>query len=167
MNEKLNLGCGGDVLDGWVNIDLTPCRPEVRKLDISEPLPFEPGTISEVRAIDCFEHIPHSKSLAVLRSWCSLLKPGGKLTIRCPDMMAQCRYLMNGPWKWETFNRMVFGGQDHSGNFHFSGWTEKTLVSAVEKFGLRVSSCRFVSRNITADAATSDNPNLLLEATKP
>lgn len=166
MNEKLNLGCGGDILDGWVNIDLSPCRSDVLRLDIGEPLPFESGTILEIRAIDCFEHIPHAKSFGVLKYWSSLLKPEGKLTIRCPDMMSQCRHLVHGPWKWETFNRMFFGGQDHSGNFHFSGWTEQTLVDAVRTCGLRVASCRLVSTNITPDAATSDNPNLLLEAIK-
>lgn len=166
MNEKLNLGCGGDILEGWINIDLWPCRSEVRALDISEPLPFEDGTIAAIRAIDCFEHIPHAKAKGVLRAWTRLLKHGGKLTIRCPDMIQQCRYLVNGPWKWETFNRMVFGGQETPGNFHFSGWTKDTLMNTVQEFGLKILSCQLVSNNITPDAATSDNPNLLIEALK-
>jgi hypothetical protein len=56
---KLNLGCGLDVLPGWVNIDASDqLDPSVEVWDLDEhPWPFEDASASEIRGVDIFEHV--------------------------------------------------------------------------------------------------------------
>lgn len=163
---KLNLGCGGMVLDGWVNIDLYSNVPGVTKLDV-EHLPFQPGSIDEILAQDVLEHISHRSCERVLADWCALLKPGGIITIRCPDLEMQCRCLLGGTWDSKVLVYMMFGGQDHDGNYHKSGWTRNSLVEFLESHGLKVVSAQKVYGTLTSDIRTSDNPNILVVARRP
>ena len=49
---RLNLGCGRDVLPGWVNVNASDqLGPGVEVWDLDEhPWPFEDGSASEIRA---------------------------------------------------------------------------------------------------------------------
>jgi predicted SAM-dependent methyltransferase len=54
---KINLGCGNQKEEGFVNLDMDPSvNPDI-VYDIQDILPFDDGTVSEVRAYHIFEHI--------------------------------------------------------------------------------------------------------------
>lgn len=55
---KLNLGCGFQKMQGWVNIDSDPlCKPDIL-LDLnSSPWPFETDSVEEFMAIHILEHL--------------------------------------------------------------------------------------------------------------
>lgn len=162
---RLNLGCGSDILDGWVNIDLYPIDRRVVKMDVRS-IDFSPGTISEIRAIDVFEHIPRLESEAAFAHWTNLLVRGGRLTLRTPDARRQCELLVEGIWPISVWSHMMFGGQDSPGNFHFNGHEAASLRALAERHGLKVNFVDRIEENITGDAATSFNVNLLMEAIK-
>jgi len=54
---KLNLGCGTDVRDGWVNVDTYPVSPVVIKADVEIGLPFEDGSFDSILASHVLEHV--------------------------------------------------------------------------------------------------------------
>ena len=74
---KLNLGCGKNKLDGYINIDKSAeVEPDLCH-DITVGLPFETSEIDEVRAFDILEHIPPGKVIHVINEIWRVLKPGG------------------------------------------------------------------------------------------
>jgi predicted SAM-dependent methyltransferase len=162
---KLNLGCGGDVRTGYDNIDLYVSRPGVIKADAAH-LPYDPGTVEEIIAIDVLEHFSHREIKAVLGHWCALLQPGGTLIVRCPDARKQAELLLAGFWPPETFSYMVYGGQDSPGNFHKACFTMELLIGLIESNGLRIEHREFLHSALHPEIARSSNPNLLIQARK-
>lgn len=86
--EYLNVGCGYNIYDGFVNVDLM-WKPGVLVWDISriarEPLPFADGTFKGVFTEHCLEHVDFDAAWDNLREYHRLLKPGGTLRVVVPD----------------------------------------------------------------------------------
>ena len=79
---KLNLGCGSDVRDGWVNADSHPVDASVIQTDIGRDLPFKDESFDMILASHILEHIVHFD-----RAWIEIhriLKKGGILDVVVP-----------------------------------------------------------------------------------
>lgn len=83
---KLNIGCGGKLWPGFVNIDApsnwSGAKPDV-EADIRD-LPFPDGYADEAHAYHVIEHFQRWETEAVLAEWVRVLKPGGTLVLECP-----------------------------------------------------------------------------------
>ncbi|MDD3531669.1 MAG: methyltransferase domain-containing protein [Candidatus Pacebacteria bacterium] len=79
---RLNLGCGRDIREGWVNVDRED-RPGVLALDLErDDLPFVDGSVSYVYASHILEHLLHWERLVIEVH--RVLKPGGRFEILVP-----------------------------------------------------------------------------------
>lgn len=83
MEKKLNLGCGEDKKEGFVNLDWSPLvKPDVvHNLSIL-PYPFPDNTFDAVEAEHVLEHL--DRPFAVMSELHRILKPGGRLLVRVP-----------------------------------------------------------------------------------
>jgi SAM-dependent methyltransferase len=84
--DKLNLGAGNVILNGYVNHDLWKHRPEidvVHDLDVL-PWPWKDGFFQEVRSWAVFEHLHLTLAESVEECW-RVLKPGGELRMKVPQ----------------------------------------------------------------------------------
>lgn len=80
---KLNLGCGRDYRDGYVNVDRDSRVKCDSRMDVIEHLCGCPcNSIDEILMQDILEHLPDTV-LAIDLCW-DALKPGGILKIRVP-----------------------------------------------------------------------------------
>lgn len=79
---KLNLGCGGKKLSGFVNVDFQG-DPDVRA-DVFGRLPFEDGSAEEVHAYHVAEHCYRWEIAGVLKEWARVIKPGGLMVLELP-----------------------------------------------------------------------------------
>ena len=81
---KLNLGCGLDILPGWVNVDISSkLGPSVEVWDLDEiPWPWEDSSASEIRGVDIFEHIAHGRHTDFMCECWRVLEPGGRLYLQ-------------------------------------------------------------------------------------
>lgn len=81
---KLNLGCGRDIRDGWVNVDAYP-HPgvdHVVDLDDKPALPFPDDSVDHIEASHLIEHLHHP--LPVMEELWRVAKPGAVAVFRCP-----------------------------------------------------------------------------------
>jgi hypothetical protein len=142
--RKLNLGCGGDIRAGYVNIDVNPWHgPEV--LADVRKLGFLPSQhYDEILAQDVLEHLPRNETLRILMLWNRPLRIGGRLVLRVPSVLGVADLLRlpenQAPEKQEELIQALFGTQAYSGDFHLTSFTELLLHDFLGKAGFRVAS---------------------------
>jgi len=153
---KLNLGCGLDKRQGYVNIDCRPeCNPDLLH-DLTKPLPYSDNSVDEIIAKDLLEHFSHHDVERILQDWYRVLKPGGKIYIQTPDMCTIALKILNGElWSWKQISYWVYGGQEYPQNYHKSGFTSPTLTALLHKIGFKV------------EKANKGGTNLMIWAVKP
>lgn len=135
----LNLGCGLDLRDGFINIDLYNDNPSVIYMDIRR-LELSDNSADLILASDILEHFSHREIDSVLTEWARVLKPGGEFILRCPSLKLQMRAYMNGIWNADTASYMIFGGQTNPGDFHSVGFDEQSIRQHLSKAGFEVHS---------------------------
>ncbi|TNJ65321.1 methyltransferase domain-containing protein [Paenibacillus hemerocallicola] len=85
-SQKLHLGCGRTILEGWINLDFVAQEgvDVIANLDDckNSPLPFEDNTISEFFASHLLEHIQYP--LPLLQEMHRIAKPGALAVFRVP-----------------------------------------------------------------------------------
>jgi SAM-dependent methyltransferase len=90
---RLNLGCGDDILPGFVHHDVRRHRPEV---DVAHdlrvlPWPWPDDCAEEIRLFDVLEHLP--EVVPALDECWRLLRPGGVLHLRVPHYQHENTWL--------------------------------------------------------------------------
>jgi len=83
---KLHIGCGCNLLDGWLNCDLYPRSSRVLHLDATRPFPFDDDWFRYVFSEHMIEHIPYSHGSFMLTECRRILQPGGRIRISTPDL---------------------------------------------------------------------------------
>ena len=142
MTIRLNLGCGPDIRPGWTNIDAHPMHPGITPGNVTR-LDIPPGTVDEILASDILEHMPLLEWPRVLAHWVGLLKPGGRITVQCPDMEALSRRVLEAAAMadhvaLDECMRRIFGGQNGPGMAHLCGFSGGRLSRALAECGCEV-----------------------------
>jgi predicted SAM-dependent methyltransferase len=83
---KLHIGCGANVLPGWLNADYYPDREDILHLDATKPFGLPDNSFSFVFSEHMIEHIPYIDALSMLRECHRVLRPGGRIRISTPDL---------------------------------------------------------------------------------
>jgi len=135
---KLNLGCGNVIKLGYTNLDVRQLPGVDVVHDLTIPLPFPENSVDEIVASDLLEHFSMSKTNQVLKDWIRVLKVGGLLVIRVPDLMAVSKAIANGDSRISLDNCIlrIYGGQDYPTNFHYFGFTKETLTKRLASLGM-------------------------------
>lgn len=137
-NIKLNLGGGGVNYPGFLSVDMNDQRAHIL-MDITK-LEFQENTVSEIMASHVFEHLNPYKAVDILKSWLKVLKPGGKLTMEMPDIVALCKKIAKaydeddmknfyGPLNavYGSVNTTDVGEPSDITSPHLFGWAPKSL----------------------------------------
>jgi len=144
----LNLGCGYDIRPGYLNVDFQEQHnpdllADIRLLDM---LPS--GYYEEIVAQDCLEHFPRTDTELALKEWHRLLKMGGILKLRVPDIASAFAILnsstdINHQKGWI---QMIFGTQSYTGDFHFTSFTEVLVRHYLEEAGFKINELQLHDR---------------------
>lgn len=90
---KLNLGCGKDKKDGYVNLDISDKVSADIVCDIEDGLPFEVNYFDEVLAYNVLEQISNPKKfIFVMNELHRIIKENGSLTVRVPNADDICAF---------------------------------------------------------------------------
>lgn len=143
---KINLGCGTDYREGFINVDGNKTLTRIDKI-INIPSEsllshFQESPVGYVLANDIIEHLFHWEAIDILRQIYNILYIGGIVEIRAPD----AEYIINS-WRLSLEKKLnlLFGGQDipqgvnyemdksrkeHPHLFcHKYGWTKKSIYA--------------------------------------
>ncbi len=173
---KLNVGCGGRPLEGYVNIDMDTAD-ELRKryphhtfapdfmsyqYDIFK-LPYEDGTVEEVRTDALIEHLSFPEEPKFFNEVKRVLKSGGSFHFETPDFEETVKDWLKAKDDWKEFYRnddeaiakkhwfgtysyarenrwgylaaMIFGTQNGEGQFHKNCYTEGKIRAMLDYLG--------------------------------
>ena len=100
MTIRVNLGCGRDVRDGWLNVDqYAPPGSGIIQADVEDGLPFEDGSVDFVLASHVLEHVLRfDRTIAEIYR---VLRSGGTLEVQVPYGW----YGLENPYHRRIFNR--------------------------------------------------------------
>lgn len=168
MNKKLNIGCGVDYREGFINIDGSST---LKNVDIILFIPkeklinkFEMNSIDFILCNDFLEHHFHFEAIEILKDFVNVLKVGGQLEIRVPESKF---IILNPLFSISKKLTLLFGGQDiPQGNkemdesrekfpeyfCHKYGWTKQSLRDELLKLNLKIINIRRVGTNVVIKA---------------
>jgi SAM-dependent methyltransferase len=94
---KLNLACGPDYREGYINIDNQSMFPDsvVDKVADIFTLDWEPNSVDEIYVSHFVMYVRPEKLMGLLRKWHSWLKEGGSLIIEAQDIKKMAQILIN------------------------------------------------------------------------
>lgn len=81
----LHVGCGPNVLDGWLNVDVNPCRSGVFYLNAVNGLPLADQSVRRIHCEHFLEHLTFGDAVSFLTECKRVLEPDGTLRVIVPD----------------------------------------------------------------------------------
>src|SRR5437867_6643114 len=81
----VNLGCGKDYREGYINVDVNLVFRRDMWLDLRNPLPFPSGSVDGVFCSHVLEHFPLRDTRQIIAECHRILKPGGIFRVAVPD----------------------------------------------------------------------------------
>jgi len=84
--KKLHIGCGANILEGWLNTDLNDNDENIAYLDAGRKFPLTSNSFDFVYSEHLFEHLDINQQLNMLEESIRVLKPGGIVRIATPSL---------------------------------------------------------------------------------
>lgn len=131
---QLEIGCGDrKELEDSLGLDIR----RTDSVDIvadARMIPFVDECCDRIYSSHAIEHFGHAEVCSVINEWMRVLKPGGILEIRCPDLRARALIFAVRP-SWKNV-RMIYGEQDYPHNTHRCGFSYRLMKQALKDAGM-------------------------------
>lgn len=128
---KINLGCGQDWIEGYLNLDKNPANDKVQKVESYKDLGLEEESVEEVRALYVLASTPVYEVLNMLEYWFKLLKSGGEMYIELPDLSLIANDITFNYINIEQMNQLLYA------NGRCSGFTLTTFEPLLQSIGFK------------------------------
>src|SRR5215470_4711811 len=83
--RKLHIGCGSNILNGWLNSDLRPHTRDVLHLDATKRFPFDDELFDYIFSEHMIEHVSYAEGLFMLGECYRILKKNGRIRLSTPN----------------------------------------------------------------------------------
>lgn len=137
MNKEtivLEIGCGEKrEHSNSLTLDLRK-TPQVDIIADARALPFKDGSVDCLFSSHVIEHFSHAQVEGVVREWIRVLKDGGSIEVRCPDLRARALLFFINP-SWENVQN-IYGEQNYPANYHKCGFSYAQMKRLLSKFGI-------------------------------
>jgi predicted SAM-dependent methyltransferase len=136
---KLNLGCGGNIFDGYINVGFEDGKPDsdiYLNVDLSKHFPFK--DVDVVYHCHFLEHLSYQEGIRFLYRCYASMNGGAIMRILVPDLELWCmKYLQHDREFLDAYRNAYLGGDyptDGSifmgmlhNHGHKMGWDYETL----------------------------------------
>jgi len=95
--RRLQVGCGNNRFEGWINADITPSSELI--VFFERRLPFPDQQLSRIYLEHALEHVSYEVGVDFLREAHRVLEPGGILRVALPDLEELVSGYFHGDWK--------------------------------------------------------------------
>jgi len=136
---KLNLACGKNTLDGWVNIDSEKSLTDLDfQWDLRYGIPVEDDSVSLIYCEHFLEHLKVQHGVAFLRECKRVLMPEGVLRIAMPDLGHVLGKVEEGKWNdqdwlsWAAYKNIKTKAEML--NIAFRSWGHEWLYDSEELY---------------------------------
>jgi predicted O-linked N-acetylglucosamine transferase (SPINDLY family)/predicted SAM-dependent methyltransferase/glycosyltransferase involved in cell wall biosynthesis/predicted O-methyltransferase YrrM len=148
---KLHIGCGDNIFEDWINIDIEATHPSVDLIhDIRHQLPFDDGSCKFIYNEHVLEHLTVEEGLFFLKECHRVLQAGGVLRIAMPDLERCVEKYSSENWKdqdWLSWPEYQFiQTRAEMINIAFRWWDHKWLYDR-EELNRRLSEAGFAIAN--------------------
>ena len=134
---KLNVGCGYNRLEGWLNLDSSRDSAADRLMQAHD-LALESASSSEVRALQLIEHLGFFKAKYFLSECWRVLRPGGLLTLETPDIEKTFSAFLSGDHKAREAALGWVYGPETPGLGHVYCFPKELLAELLAEAGFEV-----------------------------
>lgn len=149
---NVNLGCGTNIVKGWVNIDIV--RPSNADKDFREGdalnIPMKDASVDYMVLDQVLEHLAMADIVPALYEIRRVLKKGGRCVIVVPDFEGAVKQWLEAnlnesydPMKYKWFSDVIYGNQMHEGEFHKTAMSPRFLHESLAMVGLTKNTITF------------------------
>lgn len=89
---KINLGCGTDIKEGWVNVDRRQFVPGIEIVDLTRSWPWEDSSVEEAYCSHMIEHLTAPERIHFINELYRVMAPGAKCTLIAPHWSSKRAY---------------------------------------------------------------------------
>jgi predicted SAM-dependent methyltransferase len=140
--RRVNLGCGFDKREGYLNVDLHSMHAPDLVSEVTDLRLLPSNYYEHAVAQDVLEHITRLRTRTALREWNRILKEGGTLELRVPNVLGLATLLTQKQnrnlARQEQLLQCLFGTQRYEGDFHQTGFTDVYLTALLEEAGFKI-----------------------------
>lgn len=130
----VNVGCGFDTSDEFINVDVLPL-PHIHHVhDITDLSMFPTDSVDLLYASHVLEHMPVKKVVSTLKEWQRVLKKGGTIRISVPDFDNMVDYYIDSGRDVDAVRDNVLGQEPPYDN-HYTLWNVQKLKALLESIG--------------------------------
>jgi predicted SAM-dependent methyltransferase len=107
---KLNVGCGYNILEGYINIDMVQTTPETVQKDILH-IDYADESVDEIFMRHSIEHFFEDEIRQIMQNNYRMLRSGGIFVIETPDFERIMEAWQQGLLSKQILNWVLFGFQ--------------------------------------------------------
>lgn len=134
---RLNIGCGHNRIEGYINIDILNLPNVDQVLDIRHTLlPFGDNSIDEILLFHTIEHIEEKYHKDIFKEFHRVLEPEGSLFISYPEFKVCAQYYIDNHRGMADFwKATIYGLQRTHGDYHVSLMDTEALIELLQDCG--------------------------------
>lgn len=145
LKKKINLGCGFDHREDYLNVDLNDFHKPDLIADVTDLYMLPENYFEEILAYDILEHIERTKTIKTLVEWNRILKIEGLLKIQVPSLIDLVDLLKKNQQDISMSQELIracFGTQNYTGDFHYTSFTKQLITYQLSESGFELLTCK-------------------------
>lgn len=131
MNVKINLGCGKEYKEGWINVDFNKEIKADIYTDLTEKLPFPNDYVNFILIDNVLEHIKQEKFFSFLEELYRICEHGALIQIYVPHYSGM--FAFSHPAHYKYFGIGTFDSMKPEEQFNGERYTKARFIIRKEK----------------------------------